>query len=369
MKINSSTKGRKDGLAGQRSKKKEWLNAIVFALIASTLIRGLVFSAYAIPSGSMEGSLLTGDYLFVSKINYGPRMPVTPVSNPFLEPTITKYHLRTYWDGIQLPYFRLPGFSQIMCGDIVVFNKPEEADPKLRVPVDQRTSLIKRCQAIPGDVLQIIDAKIYINGKPVQDADHSQSTYLVITEGSTINPDVFQDLQIEVLAQEDQYTFLMSIPKASLAAFSGYSYIKSVLPAVAEPGKFDPLIFPHRTEFPWNVDNYGPLAIPKAGMSIPLNDSTLTLYSRAIKWYENNKVEKTGKDILINGKKADQYTFKLNYYWMMGDNRHNSVDSRFWGYVPEDHVVGKAIVTWLSLNPQGDLLDKVRWNRILMPIR
>lgn len=184
MKAKSSLPEKKTGPAGHRSRKKEWLNALVFALIASTLIRGLVFSTYAIPSGSMEGTLLTGDYLFVSKITYGPRMPITPVSNPFLEPTITKYHLRTYWDGIQLPYFRLSGFSRIKRGDIVVFNKPEEADPKLGIPVDQRTSLIKRCQAAPGDVLQIINSKIYINEKLVPDADHTQTTYVVNTEPS-----------------------------------------------------------------------------------------------------------------------------------------------------------------------------------------
>jgi signal peptidase I len=368
MKVKPSTTGKKGGAEGLRSKLRSWFNAAIFALVVSTLIRGLVFSAYAIPSGSMEGTLLTGDYLFVSKISYGPRMPITPISNPLLEPTITKYNLRTYWDGIQLPYFRLPGFTQIKRGDIVVFNKPEEADPRLKVPVDQRTSLIKRCQAVPGDVLQIINSRIYINGKLLQDADRSQTTYEVTTDGNMINPDVFDDMQIEVLTQRDDYTFLMSIPKASLAEFSGYSYIKNVAPVLAEPGHYDPEIFPHQQAFPWNLDNYGPLTIPEKGMRIPLNDSTLTLYSKAIGWYENNKVEVKGNDILINGKKADHYTFKLNYYWMMGDNRHNSVDSRFWGYVPEDHVVGKAIVTWFSLNPQRKFLDKIRWSRIIKPI-
>jgi signal peptidase I len=368
MKAETSVKNKKGARADQHSKKREWLNALVFALIVSTLIRGLVFSAYAIPSGSMEGTLLTGDYLFVSKISYGARMPITPISNPFLEPTITKYHLKTYWDGIQLPYFRLPGITRIKRGDVVVFNKPEEADPRLGVPVDERTSLIKRCQAIPGDVIQIVDSKIYINGKPVADADQSQTTYVVETDGNMINPDVFEDMQIEVLTQTDQHTFMMSIPKASLAEFSGYSYIKNVAPVVAQSGKFDPLIFPHMKTFPWNLDNYGPLKIPEKGMSIALNDSTLTLYRRAIEWFENNTVEVKGNDILINGRKADQYTFKLNYYWMMGDNRHNSLDSRFWGYVPEDHVVGKAMVTWFSLSQRPGILEKVRWNRILKAI-
>jgi signal peptidase I len=353
----------------KKSKTREWVDAILFAAIASTIIRGLLFSAYAIPSGSMEGTLLTGDYLFVSKISYGPRMPFTPVSVPFLESTITKYNIKTYWDGIKLPYFRLPGLTEIRKGDIVVFNKPEEADPSYDRPVDARTNLIKRCQAAPGDMLTIKNGQVFINGKAAPNAENAQTSYEVVTNGTDINPQVLQDMKIELLGQKDANTFLMIIPTAYVATVKGYSNIKSVSPVIQPAGYYDATVFPHNEKFKWNQDNFGPLVMPKHGMTIPLNDSTMALYRRAIELYENNKVTLNGRDIMVNGKIAGSYTFKMNYYWMMGDNRHNSLDSRFWGYVPEDHVVGKAMITWMSIDSTGTFLDKIRWNRIFKPIR
>jgi signal peptidase I len=350
------------------SKKREWFNAVLFAVVAATFIRGLLFSAYAIPSGSMEGTLLTGDYLFVSKISYGPRMPLTPLQNPFLESTITKYNIKTYWDGIKLPYFRLPGLTSIKKGDIVVFNKPEEADPSYDRPVDVRTNLIKRCQATPGDVVIIINGQVFVNGKAAVNPEKSETTYTVVTDGNTINPQLFDDLDIEVLQQYDQHTFVMNIPNTSLSTFKGYSFIKNVTTEVEPAGNYDPQIFPHHPKFKWNLDNFGPLTLPRRGMTIALNESNLILYRRAITLYEQNTVAIKGKEVLINGQKADRYTFKMNYYWMMGDNRHNSLDSRFWGYVPEDHVIGKAMITWMSIDSTANLVNKIRWNRILKPI-
>lgn len=352
----------------KKSKKREWIDAVLFAVVASTIIRGLLFSAYAIPSGSMEGTQLTGDYLFVSKISYGPRMPFTPIQIPFTESTITKYGIKTYWDGIKLPYYRLPGLSEIKKGDIVVFNKPEEADPSYNRPVDVRTNLIKRCQATPGDILSIVNAQVYINGKAAPNAEKAQTSYTVVTDRNTINPDLFHDLNIEVLQQNDINAYVMIIPNAALAILKGYSFIKSVTPVITPAGMYDAAIFPHNEKFKWNEDNFGPLTLPKRGMTIPLNEANMILYRRAIELYENNKVELKGKDILINGKQASSYTFKMNYYWMMGDNRHNSLDSRFWGYVPEDHVVGKAMMTWLSIDSTQTFFHKVRWNRILKSI-
>jgi signal peptidase I len=352
----------------KRSAAREWLNAIVFAVVVSTIVRGLLFSAYAIPSGSMEGTLLTGDYLFVSKISYGPRMPFTPVAVPFLESTITSDSIKTYWDGIQLPYYRLPGISEVKKGDIVVFNKPEEADPAYNKPVDVRTNLIKRCQAAPGDRLEIKNAQVYINGKPAPNAEKQQTSYTVITDGSTINPRVFAELHIEPLQQTDASTWVMIIPQASLATLKGYANIKSVVPVIEAAGQYDATIFPHNEHFKWNADNFGPLVMPKRGMTIALNDSTMILYRRAIELYENNKVEQKAGKVFINGKECNTYTFKMNYYWMMGDNRHNSLDSRFWGYVPEDHIVGKAMITWFSTDAEGDFLHSIRWNRILRSI-
>jgi signal peptidase I len=347
----------------KKSKTREWIDALVFALVASTIIRGLLFSAYAIPSGSMEGTELTGDYLFVSKISYGARMPNTPLSIPFTEPTM--YGVKTYWDLIKLPYFRLPGFSEIKKGDIVVFNKPEEADPQYDKPVDERTTLIKRCQAIPGDVLSIVNGQVYINGKAAANAPESQTEYRITTDGKDFNPEILQDLNIQA---SEGNPGAVTIPYKNVSVIKGYSNIKAVTPVVDSAGRFDAQIFPHNDHFKWNLDNFGPLKLPKKGWTVPLNDSTLTLYRRAIELYEHNKVEVSGKDILINGKIATVYIFKMDYYWMMGDNRHNSLDSRFWGYVPEDHVIGKAVITFMSSDSTKDIFHKIRWNRILRTI-
>lgn len=351
----------------KKSKLREWGDAVLFAVIAATIIRGTLFSAYAIPSGSMEGTLLTGDYLFVSKISYGPRMPFTPVAFPFTEPTV--HGIKTYWDGIKLPHFRLPGLSEVKKGDIVVFNKPEEADTIYHRPIDARTCLIKRCQATPGDELRIINAQVYINGVRAKNAENAQTSYHVITDGNNINPQVLHDLHIEILQQENPLMYEMIIPPAHLTEFKNYSNIKSVTPVIQPSREYDAAVFPHNDHFKWNEDNFGPLRMPKRGWTIPLKDSTMTLYKRAIELYEHNKVDVKGKDVYINGKKVDHYTFKMNYYWMMGDNRHNSLDSRFWGYVPEDHVVGKAIIIGMSTDSTATLLNKIRWNRILKIIK
>src|ERR1700733_7158522 len=348
----------------KKTKTREWIDALVFALVASTIIRGLLFSAYAIPSGSMEGTELVGDYLFVSKMSYGPRMPTTPLSIPFTEPTM--YGIRTYLDWIKLPYMRLPGFSEVKKGNIVVFNKPEEADPKYNTPVDERTTLIKRCQGTPGDMLTIVNGQVFINGKASLNAPESQTDYNIVTDGSNINPEFFNDLNVKT---SETVPTAATIPYKNVAVLKSNSNIKSVTPVVDSAGKYDPAVFPHNEKFKWNQDNFGPLLLPKRGYTVELNDSTMTLYRRAIELYEHNKVEIQGKDILINGSKATSYTFKMNYYWMMGDNRHNSLDCRFWGYVPEDHIVGKAMITWFSTDSTQDLFHKIRWNRILKPIK
>jgi signal peptidase I len=347
-----------------KSKIREWVDAVVFAAVAATLIRGLLFSAYAIPSGSMEGTQFAGDYLFVSKISYGPRMAITPVAFPFTEPVA--YGVKTYWPGLQLPYFRLPGFGQVKKQDIVVFNKPEEAD--LNIPIDERTTLIKRCQATPGDILSIKNGQVYVNGIAAANAPKAQTSYSVISNGTDINPQILHDFNITIVQQSAANTYEMIIPSEHLTTLKSYSNIKSITPVIAPAGAYDTAVFPHNEKIKWNIDNYGPIKLPKKGWTVLLNDSTLALYRRAIEVYENNKVAVNGKDILINGKKAYSYTFKMNYYWMMGDNRHDSLDSRFWGYVPEDHITGKAVLTWFSTDSTANLFNKIRWNRVMRPI-
>ncbi|HXI01502.1 MAG TPA: signal peptidase I [Sphingobacteriaceae bacterium] len=221
------------GIKPKRSKSREWVDAILFAVIVSTIIRGLLFSAYAIPSGSMEGTLLTGDYLFVSKVAYGPRMPITPVSIPFLESTVTSNNIKTYWDGIQLPYFRLPGLAEVKKGDIVVFNYPPEAGIK---PVDMRTHYIKRCQAVPGDVLTINNSQVYVNGLPVKNAVKAQTSYRVITDGNDLNPELLSDLHIEIFQQLSNTEYVMIIPADSYENFTSRSNIKSSTAIIAPKG-------------------------------------------------------------------------------------------------------------------------------------
>ncbi|MFD0794134.1 signal peptidase I [Mucilaginibacter litoreus] len=349
----------------KKSLLREWVDAIVFAVVASTIIRGLIFSAYAIPSASMEGSLLTGDYLFVSKMAYGARMPITPVSFPFLESTIFNGKVKTYWEGWQLPYYRLPGFGNVKKGDPVVFNYPAETVAR---PVDMRSHYIKRCVATPGDILQIKDGKVYANGKYYANAPKGQTSYLVTTDGNDLNPDMIRNLKIELRLQYSPNLYEMIIPPDSYNEFKNYSNIKAIKEVIEPAGTYNPQIFPHNEKFKWSEDNFGPLLIPKKGTTIQLNDSTMALYGHAIEAYEHNKVDRNGSDVVINGKKANNYTFKMNYYWMMGDNRHNSEDSRFWGFVPEDHIVGKAIVTWMSVDSTQSGLNHIRWNRIFRGI-
>ena len=350
----------------KKSKGREWVDAILFAVVAATLIRGLLFSAYAIPSGSMESTQLVGDYLFVSKIAYGSRMPITPINIPFLESKLAVggVQIKTYWDAIQLPYLRLPGLSEVKKGDIVVFNFPEDTS----APVDMRTNFIKRCQATPGDMLRIVDGRVSINGKAVTLPPKAQTSYYVLTDGRDINPQLLHDLHIETRSQLNRSSYVMIIPRDSYLTLKNCNNIKSIEPVIAPKGQFDEIVYPHNNKFSWNEDNYGPILVPKKGLTIQLNDSTLILYKRVIEVYERNTVSVSSNHILINNKIENQYTFKMNYYWMMGDNRHNSEDSRYWGFVPEDHIVGKAFITWMSSDTAESGFSRIRWNRILKPI-
>ena len=257
-----------------------------------------------------------------------------------------------------------PGFTHVKKGDIVVFNKPSETG----TPIDQQTTLIKRCQATAGDTLTIVNAQVYINGKAAPNAPKAQTSYNVTFSTQDFNQQVLSDLNIEVAGQTGANTYEMVIPVDNLATFKSYPFVKSVVPVVATAGVYSEEIFPNNPKFKWNLDNFGPLVIPKKGMTIPLNDSTVILYKQAIEYYEGSRLGRSGSGYTLNGKPAATYTFKMDYYWMMGDNRHNSLDCRFWGYVPEDHIIGKAVITWFSTDPNKGFPSNIRWSRILRPI-
>ncbi|HEY4322713.1 MAG TPA: signal peptidase I [Mucilaginibacter sp.] len=360
----------------KKSATREWVDAIVFAVIAATLIRTFFIEAYVIPTPSMERSLLVGDFLFVSKVNYGARIPITPIAFPFAHHTMPLINTKAYWDGVKLPYYRLPGLSNVKKGDVVVFNYPMDADSPFYRPVDKRENYIKRCQGTPGDTLSVLNAQVYVNGKSMPNPPGELMEYSYSTTGVDVNPQILDELHIKTY-EGHSYP---AMTKEAANTLRGYSNVKSLTPIISTRGTTED-VYPtnpghpvgimlngKQHDFKWSVDNYGPIIIPKKGWTIKLDSVTFPLYARCIRVYENNKVQIAGNDILINGQKADSYTFKLNYYWMMGDNRHDSDDSRFWGFVPEDHIVGKALFIWMSWDDTAPFFSKLRWSRLFRGI-
>lgn len=360
-----------------KSKIREWWDAILFAVVAATLIRWLIMEAYTIPTPSMENSLLVGDFLFVSKFHYGTRTPRTPLQIPLTHQKIWFTEIPSYLNWIQLPSFRLPGISHVKREDVVVFNVPGIAennytmprDQWIDYPVDLKTNYIKRCVGVPGDVLEIKDRQLVINGQPLTNPENMQFRYHVIAKDE-INQRNFEklgldpeDFQTYGRTAPDQVEYYMLLSQKKMEEVKALPYIKSVeLPAIDHSA--DTRIFGASKYSNWNGENFGPLTLPKEGWTIPVNDSTLSIYGNTIQLFDHNedvKIE-NGK-LTIEGKEVTQYTFKQNYYFMMGDNRDNSLDSRYWGFVPEDHIVGKGFFIWLSLDKYGGFFDKIRWRR------
>lgn len=381
----------------KKSKGREWTDAIIFAVVAATVIRVFFIEAYTIPTGSMERSLLVGDFLFVSKVNYGARIPMTPIAFPFAHHTMPLTGTKAYWDGVQWKYRRLPGLTNIKRNDVVVFNFPEGDTVALEQqdhnyyemvrslgwkavnsqftivsrPVDKRENYIKRCIGIAGDVVSMKNGLVSVNGKPEKLKSTGQITYAVKFKTSEVNFSIFEgmgfDLQADITGlSQNTYEFTGTEPM--MEQVRKLDFVESVQENTKPEGEQDLSVFPHDPARKWNVDNFGPITIPKKGWTVKLDSVTMPLYERSIRIYEGNKVEKVGKDWMINGQKADSYTFKMDYYWMQGDNRHNSLDSRFWGFVPEDHVVGKALFIWMSYNDKGSFFSKIRWSRLLKGI-
>lgn len=358
------------GVEGRKKKSqaREWVDALIFAVVAATIIRAFIVEAYTIPTSSMEKTLLVGDFLFVSKLHYGPRVPMTPVSFPFAHHTMPVIGGKSYSEIIQLPYFRIPGFQKVERNDIVVFNWPQE---DFR-PVDKRENYIKRCVAVPGDEFEVKESILYINGEKAFEPEEMQYQYRVRTD-EPINRKLLNDMHITdgglVSAHEGLYLFSLTDDKVK--QLETFKYVKEVKKHIARENSVQPQRYyypPDIEKYPWNVDYYGPLKVPVKGQTIEISQDNILLYKRIIEVYEGNDLLIEGDQIKINGEVADSYTFKMNYYFMMGDNRHNSEDSRFWGFVPEDHIVGKAWLVWLSLDKGESFPFNIRWDRLLMPI-
>ncbi len=395
----------------KKSFKREWADAIIFAVVAATVIRGFYIEAFTIPTSSMEQKLLVGDFLFVNKMAYGARVPNSPISFPFTHHSFPEWipfvgGNQSYSELIKFPYAKLPKMGDVERNDCVVFNFPagdtvateepariyeqmiKDASIELNVsqsearkaihenytikarPVDKKENYIKRCVGLPGDKLEIVDAKLMINDEVGYFDENAQFNYSVETDGTGFNEDALQRKKItteHVTGVNDGANdkFIVTMTDGAVEKIKQLSQVISVEKRIqpkgySVPWSVDP-IFPNDSQYDWTVDNLGPFVIPAAGATVELTTKTLPLYRRIIKNYEGNDLKVDGSTIYINGEEATSYTFKMDYYWMMGDNRHNSQDSRYWGFVPEDHIVGKAVFVWMSWDAQQ---GGIRWDRL-----
>ena len=409
----------------------EWISAILFAIIAATLVHSYFIQPYIIPTGSLEKTLLIGDFLFVSKFHYGARTPTSAVSFPMVHDTIPIIKKRSYLKKPQLPYFRLPGFQDVKRNDIVVFSWPADTVRKFFVrekgvqkPIDKKSNYVKRCVGTPGDSLEIINGFVHINGEKSILPDRAKTQYthygynskgvssrkllnagykdftrkyrienitqerynalqpyilgrlsddinnfIVITPSAGIPPKVLGELRLsakELLDAKKDLTLTIAEAKEILNT----GIVDSIVQKVTRTKRANTNFFPNAIPYNWNEDNFGPILIPKAGMTVEINEKTLPLYKKIIREYEKKELTKEGASIFINGKETTSYTFQQDYYWMMGDNRHRSEDSRYWGYVPEDHVVGKPVLVWFSIEGINDGIKnwRIRWDRIMTTV-
>ena len=409
----------------------ETVSSILFAVVAATLVHNYFIQPYIIPTGSLEKSLLIGDFLFVSKFHYGARAPMTAVSVPMVHDTVPGLKIRSYLKKPQFPYLRLPGLQKINRNEIVVFSWPADTvrqffvrEKRVDKPIDKKSNYVKRCVGIPGDTLEIIDGFVHTNGSKNQLPDRARVQYThfayaqkgvssrkllaegfsdfnrtykidnitessyqqlipyiigrmgntiedfrVITTAKGLPTDVIRktglrvseilELKKEMTLTLDEATAMRKVPE-----------IDSVVRRFSKKNVPNEAFFPNKIPFDWNEDNFGPLVIPKKGMTVNLNKENLPLYKKIIAEYEANELETSPSEIRINGNPTDQYTFKKDYYWMMGDNRHKSEDSRFWGFVPDDHIVGKPIFIWFSIKGINDGIKNwsIRWDRVFTTV-
>jgi signal peptidase I len=342
----------------KKSSVREWLHALVFAVITASLVRWAAIEAFMIPTASMEQTLLAGDFIFVSKLHYGTRTPGTLLQIPLMHQTIRGTNIPAYLPWIQLPMIRLPAFSRVKRGDKVVFNCITELDR----PVDIRTYYIKRCIGLPGDEVRIDHCQISVNGEKQPLYPGLQSRYYLKTQ-ERLSDRFFSKYAIREYMSVQQ-GYLIHTTSETAAQLGQIAHVQEIRPIIALSGILNPAVYPNSPLFSWNEDNWGPLTIPARGMRIIINPENLEKYQKIIALYEGHQnVEIVENQLWIDGKLVDSYTFRQNYYFVLGDNRPNSIDSRFWGFVPENHLVGKAVLVLFSTDPQKSGLKKIRWER------
>ena len=415
----------------QKGGFEEWLSSIVFAVILATVVHTYFIQPFIIPTGSLERTLLVGDFLFVSKYHYGARIPKTVVSFPMVHDTIVGTGIRSYLNKPQLPYSRLPKLQKIKRNDIVTFNWPADTvrqffvrEKGVKKPIDKKSNYVKRCVGIPGDTIEIVNGELRINGvksilpyraKPLfkytaynaEGISSQKLNRLGLYDFQrkfrigNINQKSFDDIKTHILAivnnSAENFTILtnskgiptdkirrnrltvselterekkLTLTEIDFKNIQDSNVVDSIVRDYKKTKSYNTAFFPNNITFDWNEDNYGPIVIPEKNQSVSLNLSNLPLYKKIIKDYEKNTIEINNNSILINGKEEDSYKFKMDYYWMMGDNRNGSEDSRMWGFVPEDHIVGKPIFIWMSIDGINDGIKnwKIRWNRVFTTI-
>ncbi len=389
---------RKYGLPRILQSTIEWLAVMLMAIVFSFTIKVLFVEAYKIPTPSMEETLLVGDYIFVSKLSYGPRLPGTPLAIPFYHNKLPS-GAKSYSERISLPYKRLWGISKVKRDDIIVFNFPEGDTMVVQYPgqnyyslvrqygrdyilsefdiithpVDKRENYIKRCIGLPGDILAIVDGEVMVNGKVRPHNPGEKYKYYITTRGEPL-PDLLLD-SLKIHKSSVTYNPVNSLSVLYLTAekvdaLKSYPGVRSIKRYTEPMLSFqNQEIFPHSPHYKWTGDNFGPVKVPAKGDSINLNMINIPIYQRIIEVYEHNELKFVDGDITINGQQARSYTFQMDYYFVMGDNRHNSADSRYWGFVPEDHLLGKAVTVWFSLEPDKPFIGGLRKERIFSTIK
>ena len=367
----------------------EWVSSILFAVVAATLVHTYFMQPFTIPTSSLEKTLLVGDFLFVSKFHYGARAPITPVALPMVHDTIPVAKVRSYVNGPDYPYFRFPGFQKIKRNDIVVFSWPVDTMVDILKPqkgtyikpIDKKTNYVKRCVGLPGDSLEIRNGYVYIDGKQNELPDRAKLQFgYTFRTSKPLDPayaaERFDITDLYPLDNPPSYRlFQAHMTDEAYEKFKNYPNLDTIVSTRSEIGNRAPNVFPQNQNYPFNTDHFGPIYIPKAGATVAITPESIPFYRQIIEVYEgrelglNNKISQSGTQVLLNGEPLTEYTFKMDYYWMMGDNRSNSQDARMWGYVPFNHVVGKPVFVWLSIdsNAKG-ITNKIRWERMFTTV-